>query len=211
MNESLMKLVLIFAVTLGACNTAEESAEGQSVSETGTQAAPGSATGDPSVVHHPEPPARPEQKQDSIQIEGNWEKLTATLVNPTTDLRFSTYVPKDMAFEQAASGEGEGFYFYANFAGKRNDNSFMLVFVLPNGATQNDAQRFADAFTASRRQAAPSTRVQLGQYQNRWFYVAYTYPPEYGDGMGPRTHFIRKEWVWQNDGKSLESTLLSQP
>ena len=34
---------------------------------------------------------------------------------------------------------------------------------------------------------------------------------EFGDGMGPRTHYIRKEWVWLNDGKSLESTLRPQP
>ena len=32
-----------------------------------------------------------------------------------------------------------------------------------------------------------------------------------GDGMGPRTHYIRSQWIWHNDGQSLEATLRPQP
>lgn len=208
-----LKYMLIFAAFLVACNTeaSEEQSEGQARSETETQAAPGSATGDPSVVHHPEPPARPDSKRDSIQIEGNHEGFTASLVKPTTDLAFSTYLPKDMIFESSSSGEGEGFFFYTNFAGRRNDNAFMLVFILPQGSSQADAQRLADAFVSSRKKSTQVARVRLGSVQNRQFYVADTYPAEYGDGFGPRAAYIHKQWIWLNDGSSLEATLQPRP
>ena len=211
MMQSLKKFVLIFATTVAACNSQPGNDRGQATSETGTQAAPGSASGDPSVVHHPETPARPEEKRDSIQLEGNWEPLTAKLFKPHSDVPFSVYVPEDMLFEQASSGEGEGFYFYTNFGGKRNQDAFMLVFMLPRGASASDAQRLADAFTSSRTRSNYVAGVQLGSYQDRHFYVAYTYPAEFADGMGPRTHFIRSEWIWLNDGRSLQSTLQARP
>jgi hypothetical protein len=213
MGRSPVKYPYILVMMLAACNTeaAREEADGQVRSETETQAAPGSATGDPSVVHHPEPPARPEQKPDSIQVEGTFERFTATLVKPPTDLPFSTYVAKDMIFESSSSDEGQGLFFYTNFAGKRNDNAFLLVFLMPQGATQADAQRLANAFATSRRQNKQIVRARLGNVQNRFFYVAETYPQEYGDGFGPRADYIRKQWVWLNDGKPLDATLQPQP
>lgn len=211
MNRSLLRITVIFAVVVAACNARDESASQagpQAEPEnTATQAAPGSAAADPSVVHHPEPPPRPQQKTDSMQVEGMWERFTARLVAPTTDVPFSTYVPQRMQFDQQASGEGEGFYFYAAFSGQRNPNAFMLVFLLPQGADETQARTLANAFRASRSGARQATRVQLGEYSGRHFYVAYTYPAEFGDGMGPRTHYIREQWVWHNDGKSLNATL----
>lgn len=210
MSWSLFKYAIIFALALPACNARPEEGKSQaSPGEGTTQAAPGSETGDPAVVHHPEPPARPEQKTDSIQIEGDWTKFTARLVKPTMDVPFSTYLPLGMAFEQNSSGEGAGFYFYTAFDGKKNENAFMLVFMLPQGATAADARKLADAFVSSRKSARQVARVELGNYQGRPFYVARTYPAEFGDGMGPRTHYIRQQWIWLNDGKSLESTLQS--
>jgi hypothetical protein len=206
MNQSVLKVSLILACTLWACN---EPPRGQSSSDgSGTQAAPGSATGDPSVVHHPEPPARPAQKPDSIQLEGNWEPFTARLVQPATDLTFSTYLPKGMEFEQQSSGEGEGFYFHSAFPGQQ-EKAFMLVFMAPQGASAADVRNLATAFKQSRSDPNRIARVQLGSYHNRHFYVAYSYPYEFADGMGPRTHYIRTQWIWLNDGKSLESTLQS--
>jgi hypothetical protein len=209
MQKSLMRVAFIFVATLAACNSQSEMAEeqGQSVSATETQAAPGSVAGDPSVAHHPEPPARPAEKQDSMQMEGSWQRFSATLVQPTTDLPFSTYVPKDMIFEPASSGEGEGFFFYTNFSGRRNDNAFLLVFLLPRGSTRDHAQKLADAFAASRANDSQIARTQIGEYQGRFFYVAQTYPREYSEGFGPRAGFIRKQWIWLADGKSLDATL----
>ena len=211
MIRSLLKYPLILGVLVAACNDRDEAAAREEAEPPGaTQAAPGSAAADPSVVHHPEPPPRPAQKQDSIQLEGNWQRVTVELVQPTASVPYSTYVPQDMVFEQASADEGEGHYFYANFGGRRNDRAFMLVFVLPQGGTAADAQRLAAAFVASRSGGGSVARTQLGSYRDRHFYVAYAYPQEYGDGMGPRTHYIRSQWVWLNDGQSLEATLQPQ-
>ena len=210
MNRSLLRITVIFAVALAACNAREESTpqtEQPQPESPNTQPGPGGQAGDPPVAHHPEPPARPQEKTDSIQVEGMWEPMRARLVSPTTSLPFSTYVPERMQFDQQASGEGEGFYFYASFDGKRNPNAFMLVFLLPQGADAAQARTLANAFRASRSGARQSTGAQLGEYNGRHFYVGYTYPAEYGDGMGPRMHYIRENWVWHNDGKSLHATL----
>jgi hypothetical protein len=208
MNRSLLKATVIFALALPACNAREEP-PAQSQSES-TQAAPGSAAADPSVVHHPEPPERPATKRDSIQLEGSFHPITATLVKPQASIPFSTYVPEDMLFEQNSSDEGEGFYFYTNFGGQKNENAFMLVFLLPAGRTRADAQALADAFVSSRKSARQVATAQLGEYNGRYLYVARTYPAEFGDGMGPRTHYIRSQWVWLNDGRSLDSILESR-
>jgi hypothetical protein len=213
MNRSLAKVVLcIVAIGTAACNAASENADGQAQSQTDQQVAPGGAAGDPAVVHHPDVPARPTEKTDSIQGEGVFQKFTARLVEPNSDLRFSTYVPADMIFEQASAGEGEGFFFYSNFAGKRNDNAFVLLFVLPDGATEADAQKLANAFVISRKQLPSQVaHTRLGSHDGRHFYWAETYPGEFGDGMGPRSAYIRRQWIWLNDGKSLESTLQPRP
>ena len=213
MNRSLLKSCMIFVLLASACNAREEppARAGAEPAATATQAAPGSASGDPSVVHHPEPPQRPAQKQDSIQSEGSWERITATLVQPASSIPFSTYLPPDMIFERTSADEGEGYYFYTNFGGRRNDHAFMLVFILPQGKTSADAQTLANAMVASRTAPRMLARAQLGEYNGRPFYVARVYPQEFGDGMGPRTHYIRSQWIWHNDGRSLEATLQPQP
>ena len=205
MSRPLLKFATIFALALPACNAREEA---PAQADTGnTQAAPGSATGDPSVVHHPEPPPRPESRRDSISIEGSFHPITARLVQPQSSVPFSTYVPEDMVFEQKSSGEGDGYFFFAGFDGKKNDNAFMLVFLLPAGSSEADARALGNAFVASRKGTRNVATVSYGNYNDRQFYVARAYPAEFGDGMGPRTHYIRSNWIWLNDGRSLEATL----
>ena len=195
MNQSLSRCAVILLLPLCACNAEPQRAA--------TQAAPGSAVGDPAIVHHPQPPARPAQKIDSLQIEGTYERFTARLVQPNSSMPFSTYLPKDMVFEPASSGEGEGFYFYTNFAGRRNENAFMLVFLLPPGTGETEARQLAHAFTTSRSKSGQVTNIAVHNRDDRFFYVAHAYPPEYGDGFAPRAHYIRKQWVWLNDGSGL--------
>jgi hypothetical protein len=203
MIRSLLRFTVIFAFALPACN-AEERAQSQTEA---TQAAPGSAAGDPAVVHHPEPPARPETRTDSIQVEGAYTRFTARLVAPEGSIPFSAYVPADMIFEPVSSDEGDGYYFFANFGGRKNENAFLLVFLLPAGATDEVARTMANAFVASRSRPGNFVRADVGNHGGRNFYAAYAYPAEFGDGMGPRTHYIRDNWIWLNDGRSLESTL----
>ena len=213
MRQSLSKVGLILLALLAACNAEPDR---QSEPST-TQDAPGSATGDPAVVHHPEPPARPAEHLDSVQVEGTWERFTAKLVQPAAEPPFSAYVPPDMIFEQASSGEGDGYYFFTNFAGKRNDNAFVLVFVYPAGTSEPEAQRRVQAFMASRKaKSSEGSRftfeqngvmyaggIELKQQDGRFYHVADQYPREYGDGFGPRAAFIKRNWVWLKSGDSL--------
>lgn len=210
MIKSLSKVTLILAAALLGCNSAADE-------RAMTQDAPGSATGDPGVVHHPEPPARPGEKIDSIQVEGTYERFTAKLVESSVPPRFSTYLPADMVFEPVSSGEGDGYYFHTNFGGARNENAFLLVFVFPERTSQANAQQMLQAFKASRNATSTEgdrftfqrngTRlhggISLHDENGRYYYVAEQYPAEYGDGFGPRAEFIKKQWVWLDTGSSL--------
>lgn len=46
--------------------------------------------------------------------------------------------------------------------------------------------------------------VGLGRHLDRFFHVLYRYPPEYGDGMGPRIAAILATWRWEDTGTGLE-------
>jgi hypothetical protein len=208
-----------------ACNAQDK----QSV---GTQAAPGSANADPALVHHPEPPPQPSEKQDSIPLEGTYNRFTAKLVQPQAEPRFSTYVPADMLHEPTASGEGDGHFFFTNFAGQRNPNAYLLVFIYPAGTTEARARASVESFVASRkalertREAGPRYReallerdfsfeqngvhffgsIALGKHAGRYFHLAHQYPEGFSEGFEPRAEYIRRQWVWLDDGQGLGLT-----
>lgn len=216
---------MILLAALSACNIEKQDPPN-------TQVAPGSATGDPAIVHHPEPPPRPASKADSLELEGTYERFTVRLVQPPTDLRFSTYAPADMVHEQLSSGEGEAHYFYTAFAGKKNPGAFLLVFFYPQGTTQQQARSMVNAFAESRQplqrsaEAGPQYSgsimerdfeferggvvyhgdISLGSHQGRLFHVAHQYPEDYSEGFWPRVDYILKQWVWLDSGQGLELT-----
>ncbi|MGQ0560382.1 MAG: hypothetical protein ACT443_00755 [Gemmatimonadota bacterium] len=153
----------------------------------------------------------PREKKDSIRIEGASEAITLRLVQPAADLPFLTYVPSDMVLEPVRSAEGEAYYFYANFGGRRNDNAYLLVFIFPAGTQQGEALERVNAFAASRGAPLPADyehftfrkgtesyagSIDLRQHGSRFYYIAYQYPVEYADGFGPRARKIMAEWRW---------------
>lgn len=224
MKSSLLRLLLILTVLAASCNAPEQSAQ--------TQAAPGSADADPSVVHHPEPPPRPAEKADSIQLEGTYQRFNARLVQSDAPPRFSTYIPNDMLYEPSSSGEGDGHYFYTNFAGRKNEQAYMLIFVYPQGTDESAARRrvtsliagldtirgrtmtdtsfqssiFERAYFFRRGGITYFGRVALARYNDRFIHLEIQYPQEYGDGFGPRADYIRRQWVWLDDGQGLGLT-----
>ena len=116
-------------------------------------------------------------------------------------------MPEGLEFEQVSSDEGEGFFFFAAFDGRRNPEAFVLVFVLPEGASEAQAREKADAFIASHRGPRLLSGARLGSHGGRHFYVAYRYPGDFGDGMGSRTAYIREQWVWLDGNVPLDATL----
>jgi hypothetical protein len=224
MNSSLFRYAVILAAAAAACN-AQEEPRGE------TQAAPGSATGDPAVVHHPEPPKLPTQKSDSIPVEGTYERITAQLVQSNADPSFATYLPPRMIYELVSSDEGDGHFFFTNFAGRRNDDMYVLVFIYPARTTEAQARNLAESFVSSRNplprppivdryQESLFERrfffkrgnitffgfIALAKHGDRYFHYAMQYPQEASDGFGPRADYIRKHWVWLDDGQGLGLT-----
>lgn len=225
MRSPLVKCAFILIALAAACNAPDKQ-------EAGTQAAPGSADADRALVHHPEPPSRPSEKQDSIPMEGMFNRITAKLVQPDAEPRFSTYLPEGMLYEPNSSDEGDGHFFFTNFAGKRNNNAYMLVFIYPVGTTEAGARRTVESFVSSRkaveraRAGGPRYKeallerdftfeqngvrmlgsIALGKHGNRYFHLAHQYPAEYSEGFGPRAWYIRHQWVWLDDGQGLGLT-----
>jgi hypothetical protein len=225
MKSSLFKFLLILPVLAAACNEQEQETPQ-------TQAAPGSANADPAIVHHPEPPQRPSEKSDSIPLEGTYQRITARLVQSNAAPRFSTYVPEDMLYEPSSSAEGDAHYFYTNFAGRKNERAYMLIFIYPDGTNEATARRSVDSLIARldtiRGRTATNTsfqnslferayffprdgityfgRIALARYNDRFIHLVIQYPQEYADGFGPRAHYIRRQWVWLDDGQGLGLT-----
>lgn len=136
------------------------------------------------------------KKSDSIQIEGMWQPITLLLVKPASTIPFVTYMPADMIAESKSIDDGEAHYFYANFAGKRNDDAFLLLFMLPAGTTQEEAVRVAREFKNSRTRPGFVVTTDLRRHGERFYYLAEQYPAEYGDGFGPRSRIIQDQWQW---------------
>ena len=208
MASMMLKCVSMLALmAVAACNGDKGTASPDNSAAMASQAAPGIPADDPPVTDQAQPPARPQEKQDFFRIEGTWEKTRARLVQPSASLPFSTYMPEGMEFDHAASDEGEGFFFFAALDGRRNPDAFMIVFVLPEGTSEAEARKKADAFVASHRGLGLLSGARLGSHRGRYFYVAYRYPGDFGDGMGARMAYVCEHWVWLDGNTPLNSTL----
>lgn len=196
-------LFLILLAALGACNREKSAADRHQ----------GQPVGAANAEHQPQDQLTylPEQKIDSIRIEGSTEPLTLKVIQPPSSIPFVTYVPSDMLFEPGAADEGEGFYFYTNFGRRRNENAYLLMFIYPDGTKQEDAIRRVKAWVASRADVPASqieqfrfekdgTRyiagIDLRMHGNRYYHVAEQYPEEYAEGFSPRAQRILDEWKW---------------
>jgi hypothetical protein len=225
MKSSLLKFLVILPTVAAACNAPDQEAAQ-------TQAAPGSADADPAIVHQPELPQRPIEKTDSIRLEGTYQRFTARLVQSDAPPGFSTYIPEDMLYEPGSSGGGHGHYFYTNFAGRKNELAYMLIFVYPEGTAEAAARRSVDSLIARldtiRGRTLTNTsfqnsiferayffprdgithfgRIALARHNDRFIHLVIQYPQEYADGFGPRAAYIRSQWVWLDDGQGLGLT-----
>jgi len=197
------------ALAVGGCNRAAQDESPPAADQ--HQQLPDSAF---SPEHRPpqEIAYAPETRLDSISIEGMTQPISLKLVQPeSANPPFRAYIPPDMIFEPASSGEGDGYYFFTNFGGNRNDDAYLLVFVFPAGTTEGEAVELVKAFTASRGGPPPAQfenfsfqrdgvryngGIELRKHHDRFYYIARQYPAEYGDGFGPRASKILQYWDW---------------
>lgn len=213
------RFVVVLAGAMAACNGGEEQQEishQQGPADTPTvQNSP--HTGTPAVSVPNDTSARmlttmPQEKKDSISLEGMMEPITLKLVHMTdADPPFTTYMPKDFAFEATKAANGTDYHFYTAFGGKRNNDAYLLLHVFPAGTSQETAIASVKAWVASRAQVQPdvfksfqftkggalhAAGVDLRQHANRYYFVARQYPVEMGDGFGPRARKITDNWHW---------------
>lgn len=167
---------------------------------------------------------QPATKPGTIRVEGAEERVELRLFEspPGFALPFYTYLPPDLIAESVAAGEGEAVRFSAKFGGVKREDASVILFVYPQQITAEDARAMTRdlaqshggvdveerVYNWSLDEYAVSShdevgRVSLGERAGRFFYILVTYPPEFGDGFGPRSHVLLDEWRWADTGQPL--------
>lgn len=157
---------------------------------------------------------RIETKEVVIQIEGMAETVPVRLLSAPDEfpISFSTYIPDDMRVDTIYSDEGITLQITAAFGGNYNAEAHVSIFAFPAATTKDQAEQTVFSFDAEpveeKRYAWPEAEYQLqgarsgflalASHEETWFYILAAYPPEYGDGMGPRIHLILDEWQWSS-------------
>lgn len=206
-------MLLVLAAALTACGS-PESGQTDRAGDALDQAGEGRAQ---------LPPTKP----GTIRVEGTEERVELRLFEspPGFPLRFYTYLPPDLIAEPVAAGEGDAVRFSANFGGVKREDASVILFVYPQQITAEDAramtgnlaQRHGGAeveervYNWSLDEYAFSShdevgRLSLGERAGRSFYILVSYPPEFGDGFGPRSHVVLDEWRWTDTGQPLSGS-----
>lgn len=175
--------------------------------------------------------SRPKSRIDTIMVEGAPQPIRLRLLDE--GLPFTTYFPEDeFTAESASSDEGIGIRFVARFGGTLNPDAYLTLF-LPSARTTVPAmEKFVTQYVIkshgwksrragageyyawSRSSFAISGKSQesgtpitghlcIGTHADNAFYMMAVYPPEYGDGFGPREALIISELRWRDDGEGM--------
>jgi len=169
-------------------------------------------------------PVEPDQQiEETIEIEGMKEKITLNLYNPGI-LNFRTYIPSDFIAEEASSGEGDGFWFYSNFEGKKQENVYLHFYFFSENIKEEPNIDDKDSTFAIMLEglepifpedkyydwsikefASPNSAkyAALGEHNDQYFVVIQDYPYEYADGMGPRINKVIEHFYWTDTEEYL--------
>lgn len=174
---------------------------------------------------------RADRKRVAIQIEGTTDSIAVRLVRSPRGFEpaFSTYVPDDMSAQVLSDSAGLSMRFGAVFGGVPNEQAYLQIFVYAEGNTLLTAREYVHGFVRGRNPEADLTTmtdrfewsdeayvfqyqdvsgwiqgaIALGRHGDRFFHVLIQHPPEYGDGMAPRTALILRELRWTDTGTGL--------
>ena len=169
---------------------------------------------------------RPERAEAVILIEGMGEPVPIRLFSTPAGwpLQFSTYHPEDWVAEAVTGDGGAVVRFTVAYGGHRNDDAYLEVVIYPAGTDEASARRRAADLAADLGiaelaggdrwypwslaeyggVAEAAQGLALGRHGDGWFHVRWHYPPEHGDGFGPRQHLIFSEWIWADNGLPLD-------
>ena len=161
-----------------------------------TVAVDSAATQHPAALPAPKLVTLPPQKIDTVSVEGTSQQMTLRLIQPTSTMPFYTYVPPDIAVVDSTTSDGEDHFFIADFAGKRNDQAFVLLHFFPADMPREKIVAIAKAYRDSHQGKDLFSSFDLRMHNDRYYFLAQQYPHEYGDGFAPRAARILSEWQW---------------
>ena len=162
---------------------------------------------------------RPDSIVSLLMIEGTPEPMVFRLFRSPSRFPapFSTYLPEGL---RATDAGGDTLRFVFREADVESGPTVEVV-LLPPGISREEATRLAAASLgpgASGALEGPRpgvvaafrgadrgrvARTDLLRDYDRWLLLRWWYPPEFGDGMGPRVHHLRATWVWDMTGEPL--------
>ena len=162
---------------------------------------------------------------DTLHLEGTAEPVELTLVRSPAHfpLPFTTYVPPLIEVDEADRGDQAEVRFVADFDGMDRKLAWLEIAAYPDGLGEEAAlerARRAAGDSAQRVTAndplAPwvigawrvgggelegrTGMVLLGRHAGRYFHFRRVYPPEFGDGFGPRAALVLRHWRWDDGG-----------
>lgn len=163
------------------------------------------------------------QIEEFIEIEGMKEKITLNLYDKGI-VPFRTYIPFDFTTEEVSSGEGDAYWFYANYGNKKiddvylksyffseiseeelnlddNDNTFSLM--LDGMETVNTKEKRYDWSIKEFKSPEEPTYAMLGKHQDQYFVMILNYPVEYAEGFAPRVNKILEHFYWTDTQEYL--------
>lgn len=171
---------------------------------------------------------REEIKEGTVVLEGDPHPITLHLFQTPADwsMRFSTYYPEDFVVETGVDDGMQVVRFMTNFAGIKNEEAFLGVYIFPAGSDESTVRQVVEdvASDLGINEATGDTAqpiwaqkywrgetvdgshyatISLGQHAGNFFYVITHYPFEMGDGFGPRAHIILEEWLWHDTSEFL--------
>lgn len=165
---------------------------------------------------------RPDTIKTTIAVEGIPQSMQMYRLESADSfpLKFSTYIPVDMKTEVVHRDGGPVIRLMAHFGGQLNKEARLLISAFPAetpaaavrkeamakartlGTISKEPDRYPWAKKVYAIEGKKIGFLALAHKNDRWFYLLAAYPPEYGDGMGPRIHEIIRHWRWK-DGRRL--------
>jgi len=159
--------------------------------------------------------------QESIELEGMKEPLALNLYE---GFNFKTYVPEDFLVESLSSGEGDGYWFYANYENKKvedvylhlfffpetikeepsiEDKNSLLYHMLPNMNVIDQTDKVDEWAINEYKNPNGGEYAMLGKHGDRYFTMTLRYPGEYAEGFVPRANKIIDHLYWTDTNEYL--------
>jgi hypothetical protein len=176
----------------------------------------------------------PSQRTETLVVEGEPQEVTLRLFESPESPILIYYPEGDFSASEVRSSQAYGAHLVSSFGGTRNEDAWIRFYFPHPGSRQNspealqmlieeedgiaDIEGFqlspaggdggcpgnARAWTiVSRNQ---SGGICIGSRDDRYFLMVATYPPEFGDGFGPRHDLILRHTYWRDTEQPVFAT-----